>query len=231
MLSDMDAWKAADEDTETLHETPPNATTTLSLASRSLLNDYTDLLPCLEFFIHLRSKRERWATAAGYLFRVRSTQLPIKGECRLPALLSFHHRLDRGLSRWNSYSEVEVGESSVSHKQILSCYAPFPPVLSIAIPMAPDNPLYDHSPLTIRERHELLSIPQYHHIMHVELDLPHLRTNEQRLNPVAAEGHIIAFFSHMRNVDRTTIMNVVYLVEFDGPDYIRRSMELLRPFR
>ena len=67
--------------------------------------------------------------------------------------------------------------------------------------------------------------------MHVELDLPHLRTNEQRLNPVAAEGHIIAFFSHMRIVDRTTIMNVVYLVEFDGPDYIRRSMELLRPFR
>ena len=57
MLSDMDAWKAADEDTETLHETPPNATTTLSLASRSLLNDYTDLLPYLEF-VYTSEKQE-----------------------------------------------------------------------------------------------------------------------------------------------------------------------------
>lgn len=42
---------------------------------------------------------------------------------------------------------------------------------------------------------------------------------------------MIATLSQLQNVDKVTIWNIMYLVEFDGPDYNERSIDLLYPSR
>ena len=51
------------------------------------------------------------------------------------------------------------------------------------------------------------------------------------MNRVAAQMHMIATLSQLQNVDKVTIWNIMYLVEFDGPDYNERSIDLLYPSR